>query len=859
MKNKLVFLLVFLFVIGFVSAASSVKLNLSKTNYAGDELFEGILVINNSAADISENVVADITDCGSYSEKSIKLYKLLVDAGIYSGAEREYTEGAYATSLTGIFEGTNEKLFGFFVNEEIDKVKFDISGASSNVFLDVGNDGINDWKYLGGFTGWDSTVIHSLNYPGNYELSPIVEYNPNNEVCDEFNVSFENLTSSLNLNITAFAKSSGAGVLTAKIGTKSCVFGSFGSAWSNQSCNITIDVSNSNSPKTFEVCLQANNNNIRIPQRTGVDFHYISLKQAIYNNQLTPTAVSVSDSRIKEAMENYYEANCEEWCVIPLRLNAVSPGSYNLNNLVLEFGSSTSSYFYEISSESVKLNLTDEEIDLKFFNNLKTPDVNKEQSCTLEVKYGSKKDDNRFSMSIGPTPIINIGSQYVGKNVPVIFDGTSSRGADGKNVSSYSWDFGDSTTSQLGRVSHTFTSYDNYNVKLTVKGSNNVESSKEIIIYVLPLEDYLNSEFTRINKTLANSTTYLNSRSGEIKEFVEFMDYKNRVNQIKTRIGQLKTEFNNVKASTSTTKDTNYSNIANEIVNMTQDIVTYVQSTGSINVKNLALTDPAEIFSYSGRRNMTEGYKNSLYNFNGQNVNVDANIFRYYVTSLAGNNYFVYVKKTISVDGGKNNVAVEDLRLYDVDKVYTNLTKDSSSKVIYKSLTSSPSSFSYAIKDSLLEEIKTIVFSDVKVENELYCYTQANNCQSYCGDGTCDIINEIDETDEGSNNYCEVDCSRGSSTWKYVILIGFFFLVLVYLFLYKGPGSFKHLSNRLTYWMINRNLFMSEKDRLNLNQFVINAFKKGYNEIQIRQILLKKGWNNKQIDAVMENYIKRKY
>jgi len=859
MKNKVIFLLIFFFVISFVSAASSVKVFLTNTNYAGDELFKGNLLINESEADISDDVVADIIDCGSYNEKRIKLYDLLVLSDLYSGQENKYTTGESKSSILVDLTESTDKLFGININDEIDSFNFNISGSAGDVFIDVGADGENDWKYSGSFSSWNSTVINSVEYPGSYELINLVEYNPSNSVCEDFEVEFENLTSSLNLQVNAVAKSSGAGTLTAKVNGKTCTFSGIGTSWTNVNCNVTLDVSNTDSPETFEVCLQSNNNNLKIPQKTGTDFHFMSLKKDIRSNTLTQNLVKIDDSRLKEAVDDYYD-NCDDgWCVIPFRINALKAGNVNISSLSLTFGSSSSTNFYEISSEGVRLNLTNELIPLNFFTNLKTPDVQKKQTCTLKIQYQSDRNETKFNMSIGPTAVIKVASKYVGSNLAVEFDGSGSKAANNRSVTSYSWDFDDGSNITGSKVSHTFKEYGDYNVTLTVKDSNGIEDSQTIEMHVLELEEYLDNEFDRINRSISNSSSYLNAQTGDNKNFVEFMGYKTKVSQIRTRLNSLEDNFTKVRESDIINKDSEYSKIAGEISVMGKDVVTKLQKTGSLNVQNVILTSPDEIVSYSGKE-VSLGYQNSLYNFNSQNVNVNMNMIRYYVSSLAGNDYFVYVKKTVNVYSGTSNVAVENLKDYDINEVYTSMSKDTTNKVIYMNLAGSSNNFEYVVKTDVLEEIKTIVFSDVKVESEFYCFNQAGNCQSYCGDGSCDSITDIvDESDSESDNYCEADCKREDSLGKYIILLGIFFLILIYLFLYRGPGSFKHVSNKTTYWMINKKLFLSEQDRLSLNQFVIVAFRRGYNEVQIRQMLLKKGWNHKQIDVVMENYLKKKY
>ena len=58
------------------------------------------------------------------------------------------------------------------------------------------------------------------------------------------------------------------------------------------------------------------------------------------------------------------------------------------------------------------------------------------------------------------------------------------------------------------------------------------------------------------------------------------------------------------------------------------------------------------------------------------------------------------------------------------------------------------------MRDSLtssesLEEIKTIVYSDVEIDQE-FCY--GDGCSRYCGDGECSVISYLDVNEKDENN-----------------------------------------------------------------------------------------------------------
>ena len=80
---------------------------------------------------------------------------------------------------------------------------------------------------------------------------------------------------------------------------------------------------------------------------------------------------------------------------------------------------------------------------------------------------------------------------------------------------------------------------------------------------------------------------------------------------------------------------------------------------------------------------------------------------------------------------------------------------------------------------------------------------------------------------------------------------------LVYLLFYKGPGSIKDIVNRLSYGVSGKKPFVTDRDKATLKDFIDLSLKRGFNQMQIRDALMKKGWNKSQIDVVMNSSIKK--
>jgi PKD repeat protein len=111
---------------------------------------------------------------------------------------------------------------------------------------------------------------------------------------------------------------------------------------------------------------------------------------------------------------------------------------------------------------------------------------------------GSSDDD---------APAANAGGPYTGVvGTPVLFDGSKSTAVLGKTISSYSWIFGDGTTSVGTRSSHTYLTAGTYNIQLTVTDSTGLADIASTTATISPAAPSAPS-VTISNQTLQNIET----------------------------------------------------------------------------------------------------------------------------------------------------------------------------------------------------------------------------------------------------------------------------------------------------------------------------------------------------------------
>ena len=864
--------MIILFCIVLVSASNDISLILTKTSYSNNESFQGSLIINETDIELSEIVSGDILECGDQDEKEINLFDLLTNANLYEGSLYEFTLGSSRSSYQDTFVANGTKLIGLYVDDEIDLLNFSISGSGSGFYIDVGADGSEEWHYYGGFLGWNSYPIYAEEYDGTYILETAADHDPQYGACNNFIVEFDELSDEISLQVNAIArKEVSQGTIVAQVNSdedsEECdLTNQVGSAWTQVSCNVTLDVRDLDNPAELYVCLDSSTSGYWVPESTpSGDYYFFNIKEAIYQEGLSATKKYIFNSNLKNIMNDYIDDCSDEDCIIPLGLRMEFAGGLVLDDLVLKYGPTQVYNFYNIDSEVASVNLTGLSIPLNSFSNLLTPDLAEDDSCILKIEFDGSDEEVSFSVGRGPTPVIKVSSYYMGKNLPIEFDGSDSSAQDNGSVDTWKWEFGDDRSDYGEIVSHSYTEDGDYTVTLTVKDISGVEASTTIIVHILPLEDYLGGEFDRISDFFNESYDFFNALSGERKEFSDFMSYPELVNRSEVELNNLKTNFTSIRGSNSSRKDDEYAVIANDLHDLIGSTPRTITKIGGKAVEGLSISGPNEVFRYGGIRNRTDfdAYSNAVYAYNRDNVSISMNSSLMYVKFFSGDSSYAFVRKNINAVGGTSKVIVEDLRnvVSKLDGFYGSGTKDTSTNVVYWGMDVGTQEIVYSVEVDTLTEIKTVVYSNVDIDTRgVYCHSPTSGCQFYCGDSECSYIGYlgVDEADDLNENYCPKDCVMDNSLFKYILLFSVFILLMLYLLLYKGPGNFKSLLNKLSYSIFHKKLFVSERDKIILNNFIINSLRRGFTKEQIESALTNKGWNRGQINHILENYINKR-
>jgi PKD repeat protein len=854
--KKILFFLVIVFLVGFVSAASVFDVQLSKFNYSVNQNFQGNIFINDSSVLVDSVVKADVLECGSYDLKEIEIYDLLINSGEDLSSKSVFSAGGSGISSSMGLETNGSSLIGFKVDNEISKINFSISGSASGVKFDVGADGFYDWKFAGIESDWGSVNI-PYDYDGNRDLPGEDDYNPKiSYACSNFNVGLDEFASELKLNVKGIAqRNDPAGDLKAKVKGRECTFEDVPSSYGNVECNVTLDVSDYEGFIDLEICLIATSDSFKVPRKVydGVPYYYFGVQERLYDFSLSSSLVYVTDDVLINSMNDYCDEVLGE-CFIPVEVSVLNGGDVNFGDLYLEYGAASNDDFYDVDSSILEVDLSNKSIPLSSFIELKTPIVENREDCVLKVEFGSFDKEIGFGVSAGPSVVIDVSSLYMAKNFDIVFDGSGSRAGDNRSIVSYFWDFGDNKTSTMESVSHKYVEDGDYTVVLKVRDSFGIEGETSVNVFIVPLEEHLENQFSDLDNGIVNAQL-LELLTGDEKEFYDFMGYNSLINLSVSNINSLESNFTSIKDSNLSNKDTKYALIVNELHGITSNFPVEVNRISSRDIDNLGLLIPDEIFNYGGISNYNSAYVNELFKFNVENVDIDMESTLFYVDFFEGGSNFLHVKKDISISGGTNLVVVEDLREI-VSDLGNSVGGTAYNNTRILTWDGSVSSIEYVVEANELNSIKTIVFTDLEVTGgDTYCFADSS-CEFFCGDNVCTIANYlfVDEGDETNSNYCPEDCVRETPKYNYVILISFFVLFALYILFYRGPWSAKDLINRIS----GKKIFVSERERVMLNQFIYNSLNRGYNKDEIKSALVKKGWSKKKVEHIMESYLREK-
>jgi len=846
-KRGLLFLIIVFFLAQQAFAYSDLDLDvfLDKTVYGPDSNFKGNIIINYSGELSADDVLkGKILGCGDEQWKTIDLKTLLENEGINGFSEEYYSITSRGkTSLNHVFSNAGDFLFGFSLNKNNFYYIYDaymkITGSGGPVSLDVGNDGVIEWNFAGDFIGWHNEIYYPAGVNENTPEMEIYSLVGSYSACEEIVIDPNRKYDPLDIRINAKINGSGGNYVNATLvdyGVE-CSF-PLNQIKTNTFSNVYCDINLENpyyeeDNLTLEVCL-ITDGNYDVPvtsiDETGEDYYFVNLKRGRYNLIMDDDIVEFSGVNFIEALQEYMEYNCDldddSYCTIPVNLSMDSLGDISLSNLQI-IGDTETNFFYDIEKIPGKKEINEIFIvSLESFDNLKTP--SEKDECKLQLEFeDSESDLVNFSVSDVPIAKINVSSKYVATGIPITFDGSKSYSQNNNTISKWFWSFGDDVNASGKIVTHSYLSEGNYTVELIVEDNESVESNPaELVIYIGPLEDILLDLLKDVSNEVSDAQDYFDSLTGQNKEISDLLGFSGTLLDLNSSLEGLISNFSeiNILNLPNESKDSRYKKIVEELEILKESIPSKLKIRDSLLVDNLVLAGDDDVPMYSLRDDSSYESDRAVYFFNIQNVNVDMEAYLIEVDYVYGEDeIFVLINKDVSCSGGGDRVVVEDVGV-DLSKVKVlteGYTLDDTYNTFYYSMSSSSISYSYLLNVDEISMINSVVFTDVEISSD-----------------------DDDEEEEKA------------FPWIWYIILAIILSVGIYYFnFYTGPGSFKVKVNKASVKVFGKRLFTNEQDLNNLRNYVRNTLRKGFKKEDIKKVLLKKGWTNKQIEFAFKGKI----
>lgn len=833
--KRIIWIIMFLVILNFVAASKDIDLEISNHPFGTNQLFDGNVIIGyDGNVSLDKELEAKIKRPGGYDIYKTSLEDFIKNLNFQVGKKHYSTVGSpqlkIALSRNTII-GIDMPDFDY-----IDSASINFSGNNVSVSMDFDDDGSLDWKNKGDLEGW-SGPYHPEDVEGDESTNNRAEIKggDHSEICEEIFIDFDELydTSKLKIDLKVKKIREGGSLNVSatngdwKFAKCEAVDSTLDDILDDISCLVDVKAENT----TFEVCVSSEKGDSNVVYYElpwsvigGEDYYFFNVKKAIYDGKLT--------GEVEFGGDDFAELFDGRIGLIPIKI--YTDGNLNVGDLKIVSGSSKYKNLYNIDYNPGYVVVDDHiDIPLSNFPKLRTPssydeDYNYKLRITMD-DFGS--DEKEFEMTEGYNVYIDSVNLAI-VNDPISFGGRSSN-----TIWSWNWDFGDGTNVSGKDVTHFYSQEGEFNVRLTVSDDNQVQSSAYKIIYVGNLEDnlddMLNSTMSKIN--LVNCGVECKS-----------LGFDSVMNSARNNLSYLLTDFNSVKGSNldENAKNVRYNGIYDDLISIKEKVpdnfdinIERVQNwqIGYDNLPDVTIfRDDLDTYSKE------TAYKESVYQFNQDNVDVNYEASEVKVRYLSGDeNTFVIVDKTVSVNGGRNNIFVED-----ISGEITMLTAGSEDSGYYVwSITGGSVNVKYYFEGSLedLEYVYSTVLSDVEYSVDI---------SIECGNNICEYNSElnIDEANRYDDYYCKEDCEKEIPWMIFIILIVVLVVGILFFNFYRGPGSLKR---RAPEKKEKSNVYKAE-DLSILTYYIRSSLERGFDRKDIREALLDKGWSPDQVNEAFK-------
>ncbi len=835
------------------SQSSGLSISMStEPRYGSSQLLTGTLSI--TAGKLSSDVL--VKAYINNNKKTELPIKDLLDAALitYNASQPEY--GLLSGQLSS---SSSSKFLGLKVQRNIIKASMKITGSTSNLSIDIGNDGSIDWQYFnpGKFT-WSDQIYPEGASSSIRKTSERVLVNPQFERCEEIQLDFNPAYDSSTLQVIAeAAKTSPGSNLRARIedlGDCDLPEPSNLNNLTTVGCEIELT-----SPESglYNVCLYTDSGSstgsyYQLPVADLPDskkYYFIRLRKSIFSTQLTNSTI-INDDRLLEAINNHFNTcflDESANCLIPIRIKSDSAVSISKIEVIDDSGLVYSSV-YELKYTPPIITINGMlDIPLEALNILAPNSVRGNNK--LEISIAGKSQVAYFDTV--PAPIAKLSASKLSPALleQVSFDGSKSTPSSSGNIANYDWDFGDGTslTTSQPYSSHSFASAGRQLVKLSVTDSSGVKSSPaSIFIDVLPAEQSVDS---LLSSTLAiiNHTSFLESSDPDVRNVAANLAIPSAIAEAFKTLTGIEIRISNIRSSDLSLeqKEEEYKPIITQIKDIQDTIPSVIVPKSS-----LTSTQSLDFSSIPNPKTIEQSIQDidaaklAIYSLLSQHtIKMEARLVD--IRYISGKEQsIVLIKK--SIDSKVQPSYIAEYSPSGFSSLITPGQKINDQTVKYAADTKE---IVYTLSGNIIDarDTATITMPDISSIPVIP--------EAVCGDGICSFNEElgINEANKGSQDYCQIDCKRDIRFGNLILIILLTGLGVYYINFYHGPWNFRDASNFLSVSLFRRRLFTSKQDLVKLSDFIKVSLGKGFTKEQLTSVLLKKGWKEEQVKAAFKS------
>lgn len=511
--------------------------------------------------------------------------------------------------------------------------------------------------------------------------------------------------------------------------------------------------------------------------------------------------------------------NCSDGCVFPVSVEGVSQ-NFEISNVKFEYAFPSEQS--ETDGKVYNLNMIPAKVDYSGILDLKFTDfkVGGKGKKTFRLYFN---DDELFQEGIDVSGGVVIKSVFPRKLPAGIQLKFFANVGDKDSVESYLWDFGDGTVIETVNASawHFYGNISNYVLTLNVTDDNGLVTSKKFEITTYSPEDFINSSLSDKKQTLNYFIREVNKVPSWYQEEIEKLS---KIGFYQSELTRLEKKFNNSYA------DDDFLEIALDLNNL--DVPSSILKDSSsfplLVDFNEINPEPVQIIA-GGSVDSFGDYKNSIFQWQRKNVEVDVSLNRIFIVKDSGEQGDVLSVYSLNVKLNSN-----DESYFVIQKPWEDLYFNNQDNSMRKAGDSG------AVILNGNEEKKFEFYFIGEEDVVMYVSPKLSLLPTDVTIAACNFNNACEKDKGEDSDNCRDDCTP----WGMIL-----FWVLLVLFL----GLIAYIALQMWYKAkYETHLFKDRKQLFNLVMFITNARAKGMDDYKIRQILRKHHWSNEKITYALK-------